>query len=319
MVNMNDVDGQTKDERVALAHRIGKFLTGDVGDKERTAAEELVKVLANDTSVMVREALSEELKSCPFIPKEIAMKMASDVKEVSMPFLIETQALSLETLVEIARQCGEVAREALAQRDGVPEELSFAISEHGQETSVSLLLENETAELSSRVCVALTERFGDNDKVMGGLSERHDLPLEVVDDLVKRMTSDISASLMERYGMAKDYGDYLASTTQFRAMNDRMKQATDGELERYLRGLYRDNMLTPSFILQLTQGGRARPTKIALAIRSGLPIGNISALMRDGSAHAFEGLAEKAGFSTAFGSPLKKAYDAAVKEGIWVD
>ena len=67
------------------------------------------------------------------------------------------------------------------------------------------------------------------------------------------------------------------------------------------------------------RAGRARPTKIALAIRSNLPVGNVSALMRDGSVHAFEGLAEKAGFSPAFGAPLKSAYDEAVKEGIWVE
>ncbi len=319
MTDMSNVGGQTKGERVELAHRIGKFLTGDVGGKERTAAEELVKVLANDTSVMVREALSEELKHCQFIPDDIAMRMAKDVAQVSMPFLIETKALSLETMVEMARQCGEVAREALAQRDGVPEELSFAISEHGEESSITLLLNNTTAQLSSRVCVTLTERFGDNENVMGGMAERHDLPLEVVDDLVKRMSADIASTLMERYGMAKDYGDYLASTTQFRAMNDRMKQATDPELERYLLGLHRDNLMNPSFILQLVRAGRARPTKIALAIRSNLPVGNVSALMRDGSVHAFEGLAEKAGFSPAFGAPLKSAYDEAVKEGIWVE
>lgn len=315
--DFHDMDGKSNDERVALAHRIGKFLVGDVGGKERTAAEELVRVLANDTSVIVREALSQELKACQFIPKDVAMRMARDVEQVSMPFLIETNALSLETLIEIAKKCGEVARMALAQRDGVPEELSFAISEHGEETSISLLLANETAELSTRVCLALTERFGDNTKVMEGMSERHDLPLDVVDDLVKRMSADIAGSLMERYGMAKDYGDYLASTTQFRAMKDRMSQANDAELERYLRGLHRDNLMNPSFILQLARAGRARPTKIALAIRTGLPIGNISVLLKGDSVHAFEGLAEKAGFSPAFGRPLKDAYDQAVAEGLW--
>ena len=73
--------------------------TFDVGQSE--VAEQIFRLLARDTEVKVRAALSEQLKQSGQIPRDIVMTMAKDVEEVALPVLRYSEVLSDKDLMQI--------------------------------------------------------------------------------------------------------------------------------------------------------------------------------------------------------------------------
>ena len=52
---------------------------------------------------MVRDALSENLKENPNVPHEVALSLAQDVDQVSLPVLQYSEILSDQDLTEVDR------------------------------------------------------------------------------------------------------------------------------------------------------------------------------------------------------------------------
>jgi uncharacterized protein (DUF2336 family) len=94
----------TAENRAVAASKVSEqFSAGNLSDEERKIAEEIFKIMVKDAEVRVREALSESLKSSDSIPHDVAVTLANDVKEVSMPMLEFSEVLTDEDLVEIIK------------------------------------------------------------------------------------------------------------------------------------------------------------------------------------------------------------------------
>jgi len=56
-------------------------------DTERQLAIDIVRVMAQDAAVRVREALSRNLKHSKYLPHDVAEALARDVEQVALPIL----------------------------------------------------------------------------------------------------------------------------------------------------------------------------------------------------------------------------------------
>jgi len=79
------------------------FDRGALSEAERTLAEQIFRVMVQDAEVKVRESLSSHLKSSANLPHDIAVKMAKDVEQVSLPVLEFSKVLSDTDLIDIVR------------------------------------------------------------------------------------------------------------------------------------------------------------------------------------------------------------------------
>ena len=152
--------------RVEIARKVGKILAKQNGSADKADALELAQILMEDVAVSVREALSRELQVCSFLPKDLVSKLAQDIDQVSMPFLMASQAMDDALLEDIVRSCSEGAQEAIAQRIGLPEAVSYAISDVGCKSAVESLVGNDTIELSERSCNRVVDRFPEERSLM---------------------------------------------------------------------------------------------------------------------------------------------------------
>ena len=294
-----DLGGANIAERSELARKLGRFLSLEKPQPERTTAERLAAVVATDSELNVRKILVEELRTCRFIPPELAKKIADDVEEIAEPFLLDTEQLALETLEEIAYQCGDGARQILARRAHLPEPVSFVITEVGEEKAVSNLMANPTAELSERVCLKASERFAESDEIMERMTKRTDLPLSVIDVLIHRIADRWRDHLIQTYDLAPDFASYIWGQTRSKALIEAINAAKEPERLAYLKRVHREGGLEGNLILQILQLGEIECFKLAMAVRARAPLANIEIILEDHSDLAFERLLEKAGIESA--------------------
>ena len=294
-----DVEGKNIAERADLARQLGRFLSLEKPQAERTAVEQLALVMATDSELKVRKILVEELRTCRFIPAELAKKIADDIEDVAGPFLLDTELLALETLEEIAYQCGDGARQILARRAHLPEPVSFVITEVGEEKAVGNLMANPTAEMSERVCLKVNQRFAESDEIMERLTERADLPLSVIDVLIHRIADRWRDHLIQNYNLGPDFASYIWGQTRSKALIEAIKAAKEPERLAYLKRVEGEGGLEGDLILQMLQQGEINCFKLAMAVRARAPLANIEIILADHSDLAFERLLEKAGIGSA--------------------
>lgn len=294
-----DLKGKNIAERAELARKLGRFLSLERAEAERTAVERLALVVAADSAVMVRKVLVGELRTCSFIPAALAKKIADDIEEVAAPFLLGTEHLALETLEEIAYQCGDGARRILARRAQLPEPVSFVITEVGEEEAVYNLMANPSAELSERVCLKVHQRFAESDEIMERLTVRTDLPLSVIDVLIHRIADRWRDHLISNHGLGPDFAAYIWGQTRSKALIEAIKAAKEPERLAYLKRVHGEGGLEGNLILQMLQQGEIGCFKLAMAVRARVPLANIEIILADNSDLAFERLLEKAGIESA--------------------
>ncbi|WP_313387198.1 DUF2336 domain-containing protein, partial [Rhodospirillum rubrum] len=134
-------------------------------EQERQLAEEIFRLFARDVEVQVRRALSTNLKENPFVPHDIAMALAGDVDEVSLPILEYSTVLNDHDLLDIVRGHGGSKMEAIAKRSQVSEEVSEALVEEGGEAVIATLVANQGAHISDKSMERVVDRFGDSEAV----------------------------------------------------------------------------------------------------------------------------------------------------------
>src|SRR3546814_13734751 len=72
-------------------------------DAERRLAEDIFRKLAADAELLVREALSANLKTTADLPHDLALALARDVDSVSLPMLKYSEVLTDDDLISIVR------------------------------------------------------------------------------------------------------------------------------------------------------------------------------------------------------------------------
>ncbi len=102
-------------ERIAMRYT-GKRLSED----ERQAVEDAFRVVLYDGEVLVRRVLSESLKDCTELPRDILMGLALDIADVARPILEHSPLLQEEDLLTIVRDRSPDHSSALAQRERLP-------------------------------------------------------------------------------------------------------------------------------------------------------------------------------------------------------
>ncbi len=299
--------------RVEIARKVGKILTKRNGSSDGRDAMALAQLLVEDVAVSVREALSHELRSCSFLPKDLVSKLAQDIDQVSVPFLMASQAMDDAFLEDIVRSCGDGAQEAIAQRDGLSEAVSYAISDVGCQSAVETLVGNDSVELSERSCHRVVDRFPEERSLMEKLSQRADLPAAVVERIIFKISKRYGEYLSEKFGLATDYASYLVSMANRQVFSRTLEMAPLGEIENYLTQLHAVDGLTSDVLLSYLQNSNVKLFTMAIAILLGRPYEAVEARLSKGDKKIVARLLEASGFSKSVIGVLLIAYDRLIR------
>ena len=137
-----DADARTEIAgKIALQHPA-------LSAEQRKLAEDIFRLMVRDAEVRVRQALSRQLKENQFVPHDVAMSLAKDVEDVSLPMLEFSEVLSDADLIEIVRSQEAIKAQAVARRAHVSTAVSDALVDTHNEDVVATLVANSGAKIS---------------------------------------------------------------------------------------------------------------------------------------------------------------------------
>ena len=166
-------------------------------------------------------------------------------------------------LVALARTRSQDHLRAISQRVVVPELVSEAIIEHGDDTTLGVLLRNEGAELSRQASEAAVDRAHANPELHAAVVERRSLPPDLLNEMYFIVEAKLRAKIMARNAELdpRELEAALAAGRKRLEARDGLAPPDLAEAEAHIKALARKNELTPRMLVKfLRQGERTRFT-----------------------------------------------------------
>lgn len=296
----------TGDVRAEIADKIASQHEG-LSDGERKLAEDILRLMVRDAEVRVREALARQLKENPTVPHDVALALARDVEDVSLPMLQFSEVLTDEDLIEIVRSQSPEKQVAVAGRSHVSATLADALVDTGNEAAVATLVSNEGAELTENTLNRVVDRYGESEQVGQSLVERKVLPITVAERLMTKVSENLRQHLMARPDLTPEAA--AAMMIQARELAVLGLSNTEGDVAQLVSHLYNVGRLTPSIILRAVCMGDLTFFEASIAKLAKIKVENCRTLIHDAGKRGFEALFEKAGLPKAFYAAMRAAID----------
>jgi len=164
-----------------------------LNERERALMFDIMHKMVRDAEMAVRRIVSEQLAGVDDAPEELVKLLANDEIEVAYPILRASEVLKDEDLIEVIRHRTLEHQLAIAVRRTVPEPVSDALVETGDEGVITSLLKNAGAEISLSTMEYLVEESKRVDAFQEPILRREDLDPA----LAKRMYLWVSAALRQ--------------------------------------------------------------------------------------------------------------------------
>jgi uncharacterized protein (DUF2336 family) len=277
----------------------GQVADGGLSEAERALAFDILRHMAEDVSVRVREALAEGICRAPDLPRDLALKLARDVESVALPVLELATVFTEEDLVEVIGGGNEAKQLAIACRAEVPERVSAALAEAGSGAVVGALLGNGGAEIGEDGLGRILARFDTDPAIAGVMARRRSLPLAVAERLVTLVSDQLHEHLLLNHdlplGTACDLILQARERALARIVDARDRRADRVEVTRLVGQLYGQGRLTPELVLRLLCLGDMDFFEEALAHLAVVRRENAAVLIRDDGPLGLKSLCARAG------------------------
>lgn len=290
----------------------GQIDRPDLTPAERKLAEEIVRLMAGDASVLVREALSAAVKTASGLPRDVALKLARDVDSVSLPVLEASEVLSDDDLVALVREISAEKQKAVARRPAVSEKLSGALVDTDNQDVVGTLVRNPGAQIGEPSLARVVEKFGDQEDIQETLIRRAKLPVTITEKLVAKLSDRLREQLVERHELPADTAVELILRARERATVDLLEpRGRAADADKLAQQLHANNRLTPTLVLRALCVGDMALFEATLAARAGIPTMNARTLIHDAGKRGFASLYKKASLPDDLFKTFRIALDIA--------
>ncbi len=283
------------DVRSKTAQKVSvQYQQEGLSDKERLIAEDIFRLIINDIEICVRKDLSESLKECTTLPRDIIERIIADVAEVAKPVIQYSKLLSEQDLIEIVKSHDEDKQTAVAMRTGVTARVSETLIEEAPQKPVISLISNEKADISDYAYLRLLERFDNDEEIQRPLLMRPKIPVRILEKLIQVVSDNLKQQLLMRRDLPAPLVTAIVSQSREKAILSLSQSSTEEEVRALIIHLNGVNRLTPNLILRAACVGDMKFFEYALAMRAGVPIRNARVLIYDSGQMGLERLYEEA-------------------------
>jgi len=256
------------------AARLGRaFAGGRLTAAQRRMAAAIFHDLATEAAVQVRRTLAEHIMASPLLPRDLALRLARDVEAVALPVLEHAKVLEDADLLNLIAEGGTARQQAIARRETVSEKVSASLIDLGKKEVVVVLLPNAGASIPEAAYGKALDTFKDDPEVQALLVGRASLPCAVKERLIRLLSDDLKARLVERHDFPEALLNILTRHGREKALVANLAQFTDPQVAAAAaRRLQLNRELTPSLLLRALCAGQLELFGAALAILAGASV-----------------------------------------------
>lgn len=301
---------KSAEQRAQLAGTVANRLNASgISMRDRRAAEELARQLAEDTIELVRQELSRAVRHSKSLPRDVAMRIAHDLDSIACPFLEVTEVFSEADWQQLVLTVSRSARVAIARRPDLTEGLVGTLLEVGDAVVAETLVANTQAPLGDPACRLIMDRFADSPWVLESLADRPSLPPEIALHLIRKVSGAARRKLAERYELPEATDATVADAAD-RAILRLVRETRESDLLDFAVNLRRTGELGPTLLILALREGLLEFFEAGMAVCSGLPLQNVHMLTRNGGSDGFDRLCDKAQIPDPQRAALREALKA---------
>lgn len=271
------------------------FRNNKLTDGEREMAEEIFRLLVNDTDVRVREALSEVLAKAPGVPRDVALALAHDVSTVSLPVIRSSDMLTDEDLLRLISDNDTEKKIAVADREGLSENVADALVSVGDKFVVSRVVKNDSAKISPPTLQTALDRFGETDIVRNAVLSRPRVPPAITAALINIVSDNILQVIAGKPRISQSVLMDMVMYAREQMLISVSADSDESQLWELVTKLHERGRLTPSIILRAICMGDLQFFETAITVQTGLPIDNVVRLIYDPGSLGIQAICKKAG------------------------
>lgn len=312
----------TVETKISILEKVtNSYQPAMLTERELALAEQIFRLLVQDSAVRIRAALAENLKDNAHVPKDIVLKLAQDVEPVATPILEMSQVLDEDDLLAIVHHSDEIWRYlSVARREDLPESVSDALVDTGRQDVMATLLDNSRIKLSLDTYGKLLDTAEKSDVIATKIAHRPTLPLAVVEKLLTIVSSELAKEMQERFQIDSEEASSQArvaremSTVELIAIRDDAH-----ETERLVAQLLREERLTASLVINALCHGNVQFFEMSMAALSAIPLENAHKLIADRGPLGFRALYNKSGLPVTMFKAVRLLLDSvrlSLREGI---
>ncbi len=302
--------------RSELGQTMGEILSEPgLAPQEIALAHDIVRILAIDVEEQVRASLSNSLRHCPRLPRDVAFRLADDIDAVALPMLADSLMLSDEDLIAIIRGGSATRQVAIAGRPTVNEPVSEALVIHGAEQAVVVLMKNRGARISESTMLRATERFAGSENVKQAMVLRDSLPVTVAERLAALVSRELQDHLVRNHALPPQLAADLVLRSREHAIIRLSVGASDETLGRMVTQMEHNGRLTPTLLLRALCTGDIGFFEVAMAVKGDVPLENAQSLIHDRGRHGLAALYRKAGMPERLLPAIRAAVDVLDETG----
>lgn len=286
-----------------------QYCARQLSQQEKKIAEDIFRLIAQDVEVQVRMELSDSLKNCPFLPRDIVERIIHDVAEVATPMIKFSEVLTEADLINIIHLNDIQKQTAVAERNALPVRVSDYLISNGKEHAVVALMHNNSANISDAGYEKVIERFHGCENVQQPLLMRPKIPLYIFEKVVSQVSDTFKKHLLSQRDLPPHLITTLVSQTRDKAILTLSETSTDEEVRMLVIHLDGVDRLSPNLILRSLCLGDTHFFEYAMAVKAGIPIRNARILIYDSGNLGLERLYEETGMPES----MFPAFSLAVK------
>lgn len=267
--------------RAEIVGRVASsFVHRAFSERESQIALEILRTMAGDAEILVRETLALQVRASVDIPRDLAATIARDVDRVASPFLQATPVLTDEDLIAIINDSSPAKQAAIANRPLIGEELSDAIIATRNVEAVSALAANEGARLTERQLSTMIDHYGRIEAVSAPLARRATLPVGIAERLVTLVSERLKEHILTHHALSADVATDLMLSARERATLA-LGAGKGRDLPGLVTQLYLNGRLTPSLLVRAACMGDMRFVEEAFARLARISVDKAYLLIHD--------------------------------------
>ena len=271
------------------------YLYSDVDEDTRYAMEAAMTVLLDDPSPEVRFALAEVLGAYADVPRHILFALAAAQPEIAANVLSRSPVFIDAELVDIAAAGDTGLQVAIASREDLSAAVAAAVAEVGDGEACRALIANTGAAIARISLQRMAERFGDEPDLRGALLSRGDLPADVRQLLIRRLSAALGELGVVKAWVGADRAEAVTREACDRATVALAAETATEELVPLVEHLRVTGQLTTALLLRAVCAGNVPFLEAALSVLARVPEARVASLVRSGRPRALRAVYDKAG------------------------
>jgi len=271
------------------------WLTSDLNEEDRAAAEGALLMLLDDASPLVRQAMAEVFARSTEAPAAIVQALALDQPSVALAVLEHSPLLIDADLVDIVATGNSETQCAIARRIHLPASVCAAIAEVGSPAAALELIENAYAELPPFSWDRIVERHGHLAAIRESMLVLEDLPAATRVALIAKLSDTLAQFVVARNWLSPDRAGRIASEARDRSTVNIAARSRGEDMRGLVRHLRATGQLTAGLILRALLSGNLELFDAALSELSDMPQARVSALLHERGGASLQALLIRAG------------------------